>query len=404
MRILLVSANSEVEQHSYTSSLTKVFSELGHEVLHYSQSKGKPIKIKQALPTFFSKSKLLSSNYYKVHASTIKRWQTRKDAIVTWQLLFDYIKKLQNNSNRPDVLFFESLDATIGHFLTKKYIENKLILPFSGILVCPEDTRLKAKSFLRRGPFDPYSILKSRCCKSVGVVVEDVINFLSMLIHKPVILLPDVISIPECNRNNSLGETVRARAGGRFIIGSWGCHTKRKGISEFLQMCLRLPSQEYFFIIGGRINEEGLQEDDRSILQKCRFGIIENLMIVDKWLADNEFLSGMLSCDLIFAAYPDWKFSSGIIGQAATVGVPILVNDGFVMAKRVRDFNIGFVKDNQIDSALWVSENVAAIKKMHYSDCFKSGCSEYCEKFGYKQWRKSLAHLIEPCVNPPNPK
>ena len=189
---------------------------------------------------------------------------------------------------------------------------------------------------------------------------------------------------------------IRNRAGARFIVGIWGSLEQRKGTNEFLQMFLKLPSERYFFVMGGQIHLESWSEKDKNILQQCTSGIIENLMIFDRWLTDDEFLSGMFSCDLIFAVYPEWRFTSGIIGKAALVGVPILVNDGFVMARRVKDYNTGFVKQKQTDIATWISDNITEITKLRSSSSFKGGCLKYCERYGYEQWSKSLAQLIEP--------
>ena len=390
MRILLITPSAAGGHHDeYKVLLAKAFYELGHEVLQFSPNNEKSKKIEQSVPTYANKSKYPS----KIFKYLIRLWQIRHKALADWQVLFDHIQNLEKESKRPDLLFFEYFDSYIGQYLSKWDIENKLTIQFSGILFHPRDTRLMNKSFFRRVLFDPYHIFKSRWCRSIGVLMEESIPYLSALIHKPVIELPDVVSIPESIQDKSIGEFVRKRAGDRFIIGIWGAIDQRKGTSEFLQMQLELPPDKYFFVIGGRFhNKDSWPENDKYILNQT----IENLLTIDEWLSDDELLSGMLSCDLIFAAYPDYRFSSGIIGKAAAVGVPILVNDGFVMAKQVKDYNIGFVKQEQTDVTRWVSDNIAIIKKLRSSSSFKEGCLKYCERYGYEQWRKSLAHLIEP--------
>ena len=396
MRILLIYPSSEVERHSYTESLAKAFSELGHDVLYFSQSTRNPEKINRSIPATSKRLKHLSGIYFKLLDYGKAFCRIYLEAFVKWWVLIDQIHNLQKNLNEPDLLFFASLDATLGHPLTRWYIDKKLNIPFTGILVCPEDTRRMTKSFFKIVRIDPYNILKSKRCISIGVVVEESVSFLSILFNKPIIVLPDIVSVPVPILDNSLGDLVRRRADGRFIIGIWGSLSQRKGISEFLQMCLTLPSEKYFFVMGGKINREGLPESEKEILQNASSGVIDNVVAFDKWLTDNELFSGMLSCYLIFAAYPYWRFSSGIIGHAAVAGVPILVNDGFVMAKRIRDFNIGLVKRKEDPAALWVTDNIATVKKLSNSSLFKKGCSKYCESYGYEKWRKSLAHLIEP--------
>lgn len=395
MRILLINPSAEGERHSYASPLAKAFSELGHEVFLLSQNANNQGKIAQSISTNTNKHKYIFGLKFELYRYLKMLWQDRQEALKKWQQLFDHINYLKKESNIPDLLFFESLDSTLGHFITNRHFGNRFDLPFSGLLVCPEDPRLMTKSFLRKGPLDHYNLLKSKFCISIGVVVEESIPFLSRLIHKPVILIPDIVNIPEKIYDNSLGHLIKKQAGERFIIGLWGSISHRKGISDFLQMSLNLPLEIFFLVMGGKINPEGLSHSDKEILLKGLSGDIENMLIADRWLSDDELLSGMGSCDLIFAAYPYWRYSSGIIGHAAGVKTPILVNDGFVMANRVNDYNIGFIKQNQVDTSMWVSDNIIAIKKLHNSSSFKERCSRYCEKYSFEQWCKSLALLIE---------
>lgn len=396
MRILLITPDNAGGHHNeYKILLAKAFSELGHEVLHFPQNSSNFKTTNKSIPSFFLQYKFLVKAYLKYQKYVKELWQIRKNALTNWNVLFNHITYLQDNSYPPDLLFFECLDVSIGQYLTKKDIDKRLRIPFSGILISPNDTSNMTKSFFRKGFFDPYHLLKSKWCISIGVLMEEAIPILSVLIHKPVIELPDIVSIPESIQDNSLGELVRKRADGRFIIGIWGSLEQRKGTSEFLQMSLQLSPEKYFFVMGGQIHHDSWTGKDKYKLQQSTSGNRKNLIIVDKWLTDDELLSGMSSCDLIFAAYPDWRFSSGIIGKAAAVGVPILVNDGFIMGKRVKEFGIGFVKQEQTDVAVWVSDEITSVKELRTSTPFKKGCLKYCETYGYEQWRKSLALLLE---------
>lgn len=218
MRILLISPYSEGTHHSYTLSLEKAFSDLGHEVFHYTQKNEKQEKIRQSIQAFEKDSRYLPGIFLKYFKYIIKSWQLRYEARLRWHSLFNHINNLHRDLNQPDLLFFESLDASMGYYITRRDIDNRLSIPFSGILVCPEDTRLMKRHLLKRGPLDPYNILKSKWCKSVGVVVEESCSFLSTLIHKPVILIPDIISVTETILDNSLGDLIRKRARDRFTI------------------------------------------------------------------------------------------------------------------------------------------------------------------------------------------
>lgn len=381
MRILLISPSAAGGHYSeYKGLLTRTFTELGHEVLHFPQHDIKSQIVNQCVPAFAR-----------------VRLQIRRDALESWKALQACLTHLIENSKCPDLIFFAYLDESIGQYVAKRAIDRKINIPFCGLLFSPPYARRMSKGLLRQGPFDRYSMLKSRWCMSVGVLIEEAIPEFSLLIHKPVIELPDVVSIPGVIQDHSLGEFIRRRADGRLVIGMWGILDKRKGTGEFLCLHPDLSSDRYFFVMGGRIHEkESWPENDKNILDRSISGAIENLLTIGRWLSDDELLSGMLSCDLIFAAYPGFRFSSGIIGKAAALGIPILVNDGFVMARRVKDYNLGFVKPEQADASQWISDNITQIKTLQGSSSFKEGCLKYCERNGYERWSQSLAQLIGP--------
>lgn len=395
MRILLINNASTGHHLEYKRLLDKAFSELGHEVLHYDQSE-KTIQCGSLFPACAGKDKYSTPPLDSSQLVATRRL-IRQKALNNWNRLVIHLRHLEKESNRPDLLFFAHLDAYIRQYLTKWDIEYRLKnIPFSGILFQPIDTRQMPLSFLRRGPFDPYHVLKSRLCRSVCVLMEESISFMADITCKSIIALPDIISIPESVQDSSLGKMIRDRAGRRFVIGIWGSLQQRKGTSDFLQMALKLPREAYFLVMAGQCHRlKGWPERDKFLYQQGTSDAIENLCIIDRWLSDDELLSGLPACDLIFAAYPNWKFTSGFIGKAAAVQVPILVNDGFVMAQRVRKFNLGFVKQESSDVSTWVLDNIEAVRKLRISAVFNNGCEAYCDRFGFRQWRESLARLIE---------
>jgi hypothetical protein len=397
MRILIITPIDAGGHHDeYKGLLTKAFSELGHEVIHYSQNNRKSNIATAIDPTISKKSKIHAAIFFKFCKYFKSIWDIRGQAISTWQGLFVQIDNLEKDSKRPDLLFFECLDTVVGQYLSKRYINKYLNIPFSGILISPSVKMQIPKKCFKRGPLDSYNILKSDRCISIGVLFDDTIPKLSKRLSKPVVELPDVVSVQESLHDVLLGKKISNQANGRYIIGNWGSLEQRKGTSEFLQMSIDLPAQEYFFVMGGQVHYGSLIEEHKKIIQKSISGKSTNLLVINKWLTDEELLSGMNICDLIFAAYPNWRYSSGIVGKSAALRVPILVNDGYVMARRVRDFGIGFVKQKDEVVSEWVTQNIDQIRKLRIASSFKDGCKKYCEKFGFENWKNSVGNLLEP--------
>jgi len=391
MRILVVNSSDSGHHLEYKAMLNKALIELGHEVFNFNQVNHQPKQTKHSVQTLQKKNGFISRANLTL---VFKHLKNRRKALMSLHQINDNIKQLDEIFKKPDFVFFACFDAYVNHNLTQWDINRKLKIPFSGILFYPADTRLLTLSCMRKGPFDPYQLLKNKNCRSIGLLVEDAINLISTLSGKPVYALPDITTLPPKIPDNSIRKLILYRASSRLVIGLFGSLELRKGVSEFLQMALKLPSDKFFFVIGGRPHVKAYSEADKITFQKGISGHIENLIIDDRWLTDDEFYSGIHACDLIIAAYPDWKFSSGIIGKAAAVGVPVLVNDGYVMAKRVKDFDIGFIKDPMENLTAWILENKDMIKSLKKSENFKLGCIKYCERFGYDQWRKSLEALL----------
>lgn len=397
MRILIVTPSDAGGHHNeYKELLSLAFTELGHKVLHFSLTNEKSVTQSK----FFSTSRILSAGvsggFSKCFYALGRILKTRRDSQQKWNTLFNHLNSLYSASEPVDLLFLECLDSFTGQFITNKFIDNNLHVPFSGILIAPRDRRLMSKKFLRLGPFDPNHILKSRKCISIAVLIKEAVPILSVLINKPVIYLPDIVTIPKTVRDESIRSKILNRANNRFIIGIWGSLEQRKGIGDFFKLCLKLSADEYFFVMGGTANTAGWESGDIEFLLQSDEGNKDNIIVFNRWLTDDELLSGMSACDLIFAAYPNWQFSSGIIGKAAVLGIPVLVNAGYVMGHLVEEFKIGFLKNQMDDVSMWIIGNKSAVKEFRTSDSFKEGCARYCESHGYEKWVESLFLILKP--------
>lgn len=388
MRILIINSSESGHHPEYRSFLEKAFTELGHEVYHFTQVNGQ----------INSGSSYTNNSLFqplsKIKNKILKHWNIRKRALLNLKEISCYIKTLNKDLKKPDLIFFACLDTFTGQNLLKYDINRYLSVPFSGILFQPRDTKKMTRSFFRRGPFDPSQVLKSKKCKNIAVLIEERIPEISGIIAKPVYPLPDIVVISENVTDTELSKLLSEKAKNRFIIGLFGSLELRKGIAEFLELVEKLPKNDFFFIMAGQHKIEKRTDKDKQVFEQGISGNIENLLIFNRWLTDDELYSGMKYCNLIFAAYHNWKYSSGIIGKSAALGVPILVNDGYLMAKRVKEYNLGFIKNESTDILTWISNNLDMMKQIGDTESFKKGCSSYCEKFGYEAWLYSLKKII----------
>jgi hypothetical protein len=390
MRIALIDIALSGHHLEYLVILYRAFTELGHEVIVLCPD---PEKVRDAhgvsKPTW--RGKKLSC---RIALGSANRRHVRRQALDQWRHLSEVIRSIEQQWGNPGLLFFAYLDAFIGRYLTKWDVQSILPVSFSGLLFQPQDIRSLPHAWLRFGPLNPQRLLASNLCVGVGVLAQDAVPFLSKVIRKPVTYVPDVATSPKHIIDTTLKDTIRQRAQGRLTIGLWGSIGRRKGIGDFLSMVSLLPSDQYFFVVGGNIHEgENLNANERELLERGKTGNIENFLVKDQWLSDDEILSGIQACDLIAAAYQNWHFTSGIIGKAALMQVPLLVNEGHIMAKQVRSFHLGLVKNQYETISDFVLKNREAILDYRQSAEFLAGSNNYSITHSYESFKKSLDDL-----------
>jgi hypothetical protein len=172
---------------------------------------------------------------------------------------------------------------------------------------------------------------------------------------KPVDILPDVTdeSLPAATR---LTEEILQKAKGRKIIGLIGGQDRRKGsflLFEIARCCRHKKS--WFFLFSGKMNYaksdrelESLKKiiGDQSAWENCFFHF--------EHLTDESHFNAVVDiCDVIFAVYRNFPFSSNIMTKAALFNKPMVVSAGKLMAHRVNKFDLGTSCDpDEIDACI----------------------------------------------------
>ena len=67
--------------------------------------------------------------------------------------------------------------------------------------------------------------------------------------------------------------------------------------------------------------------------------------------SDKDFNAVINQCDIIYCAYRDHLHSSGLVSKAAAMQKPLIVSDGELLAKRVLEYRLGCVLQEQTAEA-----------------------------------------------------
>ncbi|MEM7601912.1 MAG: glycosyltransferase, partial [Verrucomicrobiota bacterium] len=169
------------------------------------------------------------------------------------------------------------------------------------------------------------------------------------------------VRMPDTAHRGSVKSVLSGRIemlkGDRFAVVLNGFLHPQKGVVEFLDLVDRLDRSKYFFVLVGEIHLPDYDSVDQDRL--LRFSQeVENGFAYFHRVIEEDVLNGVIeSCDLVLAAYRDWKFSSNAVGKAATFRKPIIVTVGELMAHRVERFRLGVtVHQGDVDAMVTAIE------------------------------------------------
>jgi len=190
-------------------------------------------------------------------------------------------------------------------------------------------------------------VLRTRRCTGITVLDEGIKEALEKRAGCKVVAFPDVADVSGVARDSAIVGRI-ARAGkGRLVIGLVGYLARRKGVLTLLRAAKAASGKPWVFVFAGLLGEAELasyrgREGDE--IDELRFRPPPNCLTYFGHIPDEpEFNAIVESCDVLFAAYDDFYHSSNILAKGAAFHKPVIVEDGYCMAERVREFRLGEV-------------------------------------------------------------
>jgi glycosyltransferase involved in cell wall biosynthesis len=145
---------------------------------------------------------------------------------------------------------------------------------------------------------------------------------------------------------SALGAQVREAARGRTVVSFLGTIQSRKGFESFLRLLDAADPEHTYFLIAGKFNitQKRFSQWTLAYWKKMNSYSPENVMIHNGAVEDDQdYYDLFRQSDVIWGAYENWPHSSNVLTLAAAFEKPIFVNEGYLMAERVRTFGLGVV-------------------------------------------------------------
>lgn len=317
-------------------------------------------------------------------------------ALAHWQHTANAIHQASKEIGiTPDLVFFAWLDSYLNPYLIYQIIDQ--VFPYNWSGLCFRFYQLNRKKLLsslrRQFNLNPFTIFRSSHCQSVALLNENMVDNLKIkLKDKRVIVFPDFTDEALPDINFQITKEVINKASGRKIVGMLGSLDKRKGMLKLLEVAQLTP--DYFFVFAGKFDSGSYSQQQLKIINDIVQSSPDNCYFHFERIADEAQFNALVNtCDILFAAYQNFPYSSNILTKAALFRKPIIVSKNFCMGERVRKFNLGITIDEGD-----TSQCIAALQKL--SSQFKLDAQQqenfqkYYDLHSIKQLNKVFATVL----------
>ena len=326
------------------------------------------------------------------------RWRGHFEA---WRFFGGLGKRLRawehQHGRKINLVFFACIyDWQFAHFHS---VERLFGYPWSGLY-------LHARFFRMPGSPIPFphvlpcqeKIFRSRSARSVAVLDEAAAGPLATLAGKAaVICFPDFADqcLPRPAEGMGLAGKVRSFAQGRPIVSLTGHLQLTKGLEEFTAAAGSPTMKEVFFFLGGSVNWWGVDDKTRRALERP-WEDLPNAYVHPLMLSSEASMNAVISAsDVVFAAYRNFPNSSNVLTKAAIFERPVLVSDGYLMAERVREFQLGeVVPEGDVEVIVQTLERMLA--PGYYAELRqRARWADYREAHYTARLKTAMADLLE---------
>jgi hypothetical protein len=343
---------------TYLKFFAKTLLELGHEVISLCPE---PEEMNLWIASHCPE---LASNFhsFELHEPSPSQFsgrqlQARAMAVARWQRVAQSIQGISSKLGKaPDITFFAWLDTYLG--LIPAITDTIFPYPWSGLYFQPGYLRIPPKlRWMRHGILNPLSVLKSSHCPVVAVLDEGIADKLQQKLNKPVVTFPDITDESAPDINFEIAQKIRAKAAGRKIVGLLGSLDKRKGTLTLLEVSQQV-SGRWFFVFAGRLAEPAFTAAELAKIGEIVKANPDNCFFYWNSIPDGSGFNAVVQvCDVLYAAYENFPYSSNILTKGAIFQKPVIASKNYCMGERVEQFSLGYgIEEGSVSQCVSILE------------------------------------------------
>ncbi|MFY8021494.1 MAG: hypothetical protein ACOVP1_09860 [Bacteroidia bacterium] len=288
-----------------------------------------------------------------------------------------------------DLVFFCPVDEWISPASGKSILQNLFPYNWTGLFLNTAhlyQEKLKLNVDPSKGEPD-YLFLAENC---VGAAILDRFKSqeLKGRIYKKVVVMPDITDWSLNREGNKLAGQIKAMAGNRIVIGT--ILLENEEASGFFEMAANAPSDKYFFVCTGEMENAARNKVSRSALQKLIIEKHENNFISPMKLEDSTQVNGLVqSFDICYLNESGNFLPPNLLTKAAYFHKPVISHKNRPEGKLVEIFKTGltvgpYLQDN-LEALEILSKQVPQIT---------SGMENYAKLQDIDSLKESLEQLM----------
>lgn len=326
-------------------------------------------------------SRNLKQKFRRLKPLTRAAWWARAGRIT---------RRIHRLDHHSGPVFFMNITHLRGTVWTDRFTDRLMPTPWAAFIY--------DSSCVRGRPIDPKSIqhqfnfLHTTSCQAFGVMDEKMVAPLQKVFPEINIqFLPDTTP-EEINALPPFAEKINPRSKGRKIVGLLGMLHKRKGLIKALELAEKRT--DLFFVFAGACDLSKMTDEEKIFVhglidhqpENCFF----HLHRIEK---ESDFNALLQQIDLVYAVYPHFTNTSGLLTKAGLFGTPCLVAEGDTcMADRVQKYDLGATVPAD-DLSAYSKAIDALLSETH------STCSNFPNDFNALALQNALRTLTENIIN-----
>lgn len=180
----------------------------------------------------------------------------------------------------------------------------------------------------------------------------------------------------------------------KFVFLHYGIGDRRKGLHLVVAAMEKMvPDSNLFLLCAGQLGH------DHSLLKAIKHLEMRGVArLINRYVSDDEERLAFSASDAVILPYIHHYGSSGVLSRAAAAGKMVIASDEGLLAKRIREYDLGFLfQTNNIQELQRCMIEAALLKNERHAH-YRTNAKNYAKTCSRKAFRNALISPYSLCT------